>query len=80
MCVNPVDSEGLVLLVSSIPSGSYDLSASSSAEFPGPRRERLVGSLLQLSIPRSLTLYIVFGGGSLYLFPSTTGGSFSYDG
>ena len=35
---------------------------------------------LGLSIPRSLTLCILSGCGSLYLFPSAAGGSFSDDG
>lgn len=47
--------EGLDSLVSSIPSASYTLSASSSPEFPEPeRRDFMETFLLRLSVLRSL--------------------------
>lgn len=45
MCIDPVGSEGRMFLVSSTPSGSFAFSASSSAEFPEPRGERLGGDI-----------------------------------
>lgn len=69
-----VDLEGLAFLPSSIPSDSYTLSASTLSN---PERTGLVEvSHLGLSVPQSLILCIVFGYGSLYLFPFTIAESF----
>lgn len=83
MCVNLVDAEGLVSLVVSIPSGSgsYTLSARSSARFPEPRGRDLTETFcLVLSVPKCLTHCMLSGCGFLCSFPSATGGSFSDDG
>lgn len=67
--------EGLVLPVSSIPSSSYTLSASE------PQEEEFDGDILfKAEVFRSLSLSIMPACGSLYLFLSVGGGSFSYDG
>ena len=63
-----VNSGGLVLLVSSIPFGSYNLSASSSTGFPELCREGFDGDF-----PFRHSLSIVSGCGSLHLFPSAAG-------
>ena len=64
--------DGLVSLVSSTSSGSYTLS---------PEGKGLEESCyLRLSVPRSVTICTFGGSGSLYLFPSTAGRSFSDDG
>jgi hypothetical protein len=60
MCVGLVDLESLVFLVFSIHSGSYTLSASSSAGFP-ERKDLMAISLFGQSVPMSLTLYLVSG-------------------
>ena len=65
------DSESLVLLVSSVPSSSHILPASSFIGFPKPQGEGLDGNI-QLD-----SLHVMSGWGSLHLFPSAAGGSFS---
>lgn len=81
-----VDLESLVSLVSSITSGSYTLTDSSSSGFPQLWREgfdedipfRVVTFHLECSkICLCLSSHNVCG--SLYLFPSSTGGCFSDD-
>lgn len=71
--------EGLVSLVSSIPSGSYILFHVLFCRV-GPlspeKRDLMATSCSGLSVPRSLTLCRLSGCGSLYLFPSTAGRSF----
>ena len=42
-----IDLQGFVFLASFIPSGSYTLSASSSAEFPEPRGEGFNGHIIR---------------------------------
>ena len=71
-----VDLESLVL-VSPIPSGSYTLSASFCSSEGRDLKETFC---LKLYIPRSLTLFIMSGSGSLYWFPSAARGNFSNDG
>lgn len=61
--------EGPVFLVSFVPSGSYIHSASSPTGFAELRGDKLVEtSHLLLSVPVSLTVYIISDGGYLYLF------------
>lgn len=60
-----VNSEGLLLLVSSIPSGSYNLSMSSSVGFPEIGGDRFDGDLQFI-----FSLHIMSGCRSWYLFPS----------
>ena len=73
-----VELEGLVSLVT--PSGSYTLSAySASGSLNTVERDLMETSHLGLSVLRYLTLCIMSGCGSLYLFPSAAGGSFSED-
>ena len=73
--------EGLVSLVFSIPSFSYDLFASPSTAFLVPLGKNLLETLhLGLDVPWSLTLCILSGCRILYLFPSTAEESFSDDG
>lgn len=64
------DSEGHVLPLSSLPSDSYDLSASSSRAFPELSWKGSDGDLQW-----RLSLHIVSGCGSLHLFPSAPGRS-----
>lgn len=77
----PFALEGLVYLVSSIVSGSYNLSASSSTVLPeswgeGFGRDMPFGP----SVLSSLTLCTLSSCGPLYLSPSTAEESFSADG
>jgi hypothetical protein len=69
-----VDLKGLVFLVSSIPSDSSTLSASSPVYFP----ELCEEGFDCWSIPRSLTFFVMPVYGSLYLF-LFVGESFSGD-
>jgi hypothetical protein len=62
--------------VSSISSGSYTLSASSSVGFLNPEGRDLMKTFyLGQSVPRSFSLCVMSGCGSLYLFPSAAGRS-----
>ena len=75
----------LVSLVSSIPSGSCALSVLFlppvlQSFLSSDGRDLLETSYLELSVPRSLTLIVMPGCGSQYLFPSASGESFSDDG
>lgn len=64
----------------SIPAGSYSLSTFFPLKFPEPQgRDLMEASHLGLSVSRPLTLCTLSFGGPLYLFPSTSGGSFSHD-
>lgn len=59
--VDHVNLEGLVFLVSSIPTGSYAPSTTSSTSFPSPGERGLVElSCLGVSVPRSLTLHSAY--------------------
>lgn len=78
MYVNHIDLEGIVFLVSFIPSGFYTVSVSSTLGFPEPWVEEI--SCLGLSILRFLILCVISDCRSLYLFPSAVGGNFSVDG
>ena len=82
MCINPVDLEGLVLLLFSIPYSSYTLSASTFRGFPEPSREEVDRDILFRAewSKVSLTLCIISGCRSLYFFSSDTGGNVSDDG
>lgn len=71
--------EGIVSLVSSIPSGPCTLPAS-SVVFPMPWGEVSDGDTSFRALSRSLTLCIMPGCGSLHSFPSASGRSFSDDG
>ena len=76
--MHPVGLEGLVLLVSSTPSASYTLSASSSMGSLSPEgRDLMETSHLGLSVSWCLTLLSDLK--SLYLFLSIEGESFSDD-
>lgn len=76
MCHQLLCLYGLASLVSSIPSESYNLPKSPSSKISEPRGRNLMGIFhLELNVSRSLTLC-----GSLYLFLSTVGGSFSNGG
>lgn len=73
--------EGLVLLMSSIPTGSYILSTVLSQNFLSPDRRYLIEtSHLGVNGPRSLTFRSLSGCGSLYLFLYASGGGISDDG
>jgi hypothetical protein len=73
--------QALVLPVSSIPSGSYTLSTSSSVGTLSSEGDGLDGDIpSRRSVLRSPTLCVMSGCGSLCLFPSAAGGSFSDDG
>lgn len=54
------------------------LSASCSTGFSEPslRKDLVEGDLLEISVPKSLSLCMLSGCGSLYLFPFAVGGSF----
>ena len=67
------ESEGLVLLVFSIPSGSYILSESSSVGFSDLRARDLI------NISNLDSFHVMSDCGSLYLFPSAVRGSLSDD-
>ena len=73
-----MDLEGLVFSVSFIPSCSYALYDFSSLGFFEALVEGFDGGIpLQQSVLRPLTLNIMSGYGTLYLFPLAAGGSFS---
>ena len=83
MCVDSVDLEGRVSLLSSVSPGTYTLLASSSAGFLGLRGKGFDEDILlrtECSTQRSCIFGIMSDCESLYLFPSAAGGSFSDDG
>ena len=62
VCINPVNIQGTVFLVSSILSNSYTLSTFSCAGFPEPEGMDLMKTcLLALHVPKSLTFCIMSG-------------------
>lgn len=76
ICALLLDSEGSVLLVSSILSGSYNfyphlLWDSLSLEM----KNLMEASNVELCVPRTLTLCVISGCGSLHLFLSAAGGT-----
>lgn len=75
MCTDHVDLGNLVFLVSSILSGSDILSASLHHRVPYALRGRDLMEVLHLglSVPRSPTLHIMSGWGSLYFSSCTAG-------
>lgn len=76
-----VDLKDLIFLVSSFLSGPHTLSPSYSVGSLNPEGRALIqSSHLNLSVLKSLILYIMSGFGSLYLLLSAAGGSFSNDG
>ena len=77
MSLDHVDLEGLVLLVSSVPSGSYTIPR------PLPRGSRSFEGrdwMKTSQLGQSESLSIMSGCGPLYSLPSAAGGSFSGDG
>lgn len=80
-CISTAALRGPCFLgVSSVLSGSYNFSASSSAGFLNPKGRYLMQtSCSGVSVARSFILCILSGCGFLYLFPSTVAGNFSVD-
>jgi hypothetical protein len=74
------DLQDLVFMVSSSPS-SYSTTLPPLQGSLSPQGSDLIEtSHLGLSVPRSFTFCVTSGCGSLHLFPSAAGGSFSEDG
>ena len=81
MSVSLINLDGFIFNVSSISSGLYTLSTSSSAGILCSWGEGFDANILfRTGLQRFLTFYMLSGCGSLYLFPSPVGGSFSDDG
>lgn len=77
MIFTGVDLDGLVFLVTSIPSGSYTLLLPFLWAFLGTAGRNLMkASCLWLNVPRSLTLFTMSGWGCLRLFPLLQGEAF----
>ena len=70
MYINPVDVEGLVFMVSSIPFGSYALYASSflQSSLSSGWRDVMETSPVELTFPKSLILCIIYDCGSPICF------------
>lgn len=74
--------EGIASLVSSILTNSYNLSSSSSTNFPEPQGKGFFNQSfnLWLGVSRSLNPCTLSSCGPLCLFPLTSGGNFYNDG
>ena len=71
--------QGLDFLVSSIPSGSYNLSVSSPMEFPEPYEEGFDRDIMFRAECSKVLHSLHTGCGPMYFFPSAGGESFSDD-
>lgn len=80
LCINPVDLQVLVSVLSFIPCALVLFLLLFQGSKNPDRKYLMEISYLWLFVPRSLILCIISGYESLYLFPSAAGESFSDDG